>query len=223
MIKISFDPIPKSAKLISLSEDLHRLKARSAQSQVEVKRLTKLTTPHFYDLTVRRVTDVNDDHAGKAAVALINIDETDDGARKDDILKRTLAGEPLIQSTDIESQLKFEHAQWSAIETAIEFRTREIETENTALAIQYSKQCKPRYDELMRRICKPMLEVQIACSELHSLRRHLIDNEMGFRGFGISLPDFLSAPINPYSEMATFFRSAKVEGYIKEVPSELRA
>jgi hypothetical protein len=35
------------------------------------------------------------------------------------------------------------------------------------------------------------------------------------------MPDFLGAPDDPYSEMASFLTAAKKEGFISKVPAEL--
>jgi hypothetical protein len=74
----------------------------------------------------------------------------------------------------------------------------------------------------MVRICKSMLELHAAYSEAYSLKRHLLDSEIGLYGICLTPPEFLSNPSNPHSELSEFIRMAHRKGYIKEVPSELR-
>jgi hypothetical protein len=220
--------ILKSEKLTALLQDRDKLKARAEQSRAEVWRLTKVQSPQIHDATVTRFTDpapLQKAYIGikkplGQGVVSTGLDEQEEAARKEDILKRTLAGEPLAESTDIKAQLEREHRQGAAIEHAIEFVTREIEREKAVLAIQYCKELKPKYDDLLRRVCKPMLELHTAWSELYALKMHLVDSEVGLRGICLTMPDFLSTPNNQYSEMADFFRAVKREGYISKIPAE---
>jgi hypothetical protein len=222
----------KSPKLTSLLEDRDKLKARAPQSRAEVWRLTKQLSPQAHDATVSVVMD--DDAPTRARIGLKGgrnekgvvytggLDEQDEAARREDALKRTLAGDPLAESIDIKAQLEREHRQWSAIEDAIEFRNREIERERAVLAIQYCKELKPKHDDIMRKLSKSLLETHAAWLELFNLKRHLVDNEVGLRGLCLTLPNFLGAPNDKHNEMADFLNTAKRDSFIKEVPEELR-
>jgi hypothetical protein len=213
--------ILKSPKLTSLLEDRDKLKARAAQSRAEVWRMTQILSPQPNDSTVITVLDVKGEAArNKGVVFTGGIDEQAEAARKEDALKRTLAGEPLADSTSLKEKLEKEHRQWHAIEEAIEFRTREIEHERTALAIQYCKEQKPKHDDLLRRVCKTLWEFHAEWSELYKFKRHLIDHEIGLRGICLTLPDFLGAPNDKHSELADFLRAAKREGYVNSIPKE---
>jgi hypothetical protein len=223
--------VPKSDKLTESLQSLETHKSKAKQSQAKVWRLTKLLSPQLLDSTVTRTTDADAPTAAfigikktrdKPGVVFTGTEDKNEAARKDDILQRTLAGENLEVSTDIKAQLELEHRQWSAYEQAIEHLNREIDKEKSVLAIQYCKELKPKHDDLMSRLCKPMLELHAAYSEVYNLKRHLIDSGVSLRGICLTLPDFLSTPNNPHSEFADFLRAAKREGYIKEVPSELR-
>jgi hypothetical protein len=226
-----YDPLPKSDKLTALLEDRGKLKVKAKQSQAEVWRLTKLLSPQIHDETVTRTTDADEPTAAfigiktardKPGVMYTGTGEQNEAARKDDILKRTLAGEQLADTTDIKAQLEKEHRQWTAYESAIEYLNREIDKEESILSSEYCKRLKPKEKELMTRICEPLLELHAAYSEAYRLKRHLIDSGIGLHGLCLTLPEFLSTPNNPHSEFGDFLRVAKREGYIKEVPSELR-
>jgi hypothetical protein len=158
----------------------------------------------------------------KPGVLSTGVNEQDDAARKEDVLRRTLAGEPLPETIGVKEQLEKVNRQYAAYEDAIEFVTREIEREKTALAIQYCEQQKPKEAELLRRVCKPMLELHAAWSEAYGFRQHLIDSGIGLRGLCLDLPDFLGAPNDKYNEMAMFLVIAKSKGYIKELPKDFR-
>jgi len=220
MTKPNSNPILNSPKLTALLEDRDKLKAKAEHCRASVWRMTQIVSPQFHDATVRTVINEKDEAAQKKAVVPTGIDEQDEAARREDALKRTLAGEPLADSTGIKEQLEREHLQWHAYENAIEFLTREIERERTVLSIQYCKELKPKHDDLLRRVCKPMLELHTAWSELNDLKRHLIDNSIGLHGLCLTMPDFLSTPNNPHSEMADFFRAVKREKYINSIPKE---
>jgi hypothetical protein len=231
MATTKYDPLPKSEKLTALLSDLDKLKAKAKQSQTEVWRLTKRLSPQLLDSTVIRTTDADAPAAAfigiktpldKPGVVSTGTEDKNEAARNNDILQRTLAGESLAGSTDIKAQLELEHRQWSAYEQAIEFLEREIEREKAILADEYSKKLKPKHDDLMRQLCKPMLEMHAAWASVYDLKRHLIDTGVNLRGLCLTLPEsFLSTPSNKYSELAEFLRAAKREGYIKEIPSEL--
>jgi hypothetical protein len=148
-------------------------------------------------------------------------DDKTEAARQDDILKRTLAGESLTDSVAVEEQIEKAQRQWSAYEHAIEHLNREIEREKTVLGIAYSKTKKQLHDQLMVKLGKPALELHSALLEVYELRSHLIDNGIGLRGLCLTLPEFLSTPNNPYSDLADWFRAMKKEGFISATPKEL--
>ncbi len=222
MTKYSDHPL-KSATLTALEEDRDKLKAKSKQSQAAVLRLSKILSPQSLDVTVTRVDDLRKEAATAKAVAATGvISEQEEAARKADELQRTLNGESLADAASTREKFEREQRQWAAYESAIEFRTREIERAKTALAIEYCKTLKPTYDALMKRFCRPMLEAHAILLELHELKQHLIDTQAGLRGICLNLPDFLSAPNNQYSELADWFRAMKREGYINAIPKEFK-
>jgi hypothetical protein len=231
MAKIIFDPLPTSDKFTELLKSRETQRANAKQSRAEVWRLTKILSPQIQDATVTRTTDPDTPTAAfigvkktrdKPGVVSTGVGEQEVAASKEDILRRTLAGESLADFTSTEERLDKEHRRWAAYESAIEHLNREIEIEKSVLAKEYCKKLKSRHDDLMRQLCKPMLELHAAYSEAYDLKRHLVDSEIGLHGLFLTLPEFLSTPNNPNSEFADFLRAAKREGYIKEVPSELR-
>src|SRR5258708_7061121 len=151
MTKPNSVPILKSDKLTSLLQDLAKQKSNAENCRANVWRITQLLSPHVNDVTVSTVINEKDEAAQKKAVVPIGIDAQDEAASREDILKRTLAGEPLAESIGIQEKLAKEHRQWQAYEDAIEFLTREIERERTTLAIKYCEQCKPQHDDLKHR------------------------------------------------------------------------
>ena len=186
-------------------------------------RLTKALTPQFQESTVRIIADERTESARKSGVISTGgIDEKAETARNEDVLARTLRGEPLAEPTGTKEQLDKAHRQWAAIENAIEHVDREIQREKAALSIQYCNSLKAKEADLVRKVCKPMLELHSAWSDLYSLKRHLTDAEVGLRGICLIMPDFLSAPNNKFSEMGDFLRAARNAGYIKEIPVEYR-
>jgi hypothetical protein len=215
--------ILKSDKLASLLEGRDKLKVRAAQSRAEILRLTKIVFPQHIDVTVIRIANTKDKVAEAArspGITLIGADEQET-ALNDDILKRTLAGEPLSHTTGSKEKLDQEHRQLSAIENAIEFLDREIYKEKTALASQYCKTRLPDHDAKMKRLYAGLLETHSAWLDLYEMKRQLIDSGIGLRGICLNLPEsFLSTPNNSYSEMAEFFRIGKLEGYISKIPAE---
>jgi hypothetical protein len=222
-----------SPKLTALLEDRDKLKTKAEQSRATVWRLTQIVQPQSNNATTSIVLDddspkfariglkISSD--AKAVVLTGGIDEQKEAARRKDELERTLRGESLADTTDTKEALAQEHRQWKAYEDGIEHLNREIERERNVLAIQYCGQLKTKHTELMKKMCQPLLAFHAAYSELYALKRHLIDNEVGLRGLCLLTPDFASTPNNPHSELAEFFREAKREGYIKEVPAELRS
>jgi hypothetical protein len=222
-----------SPKLTELEQKLEILKPKAKASQAEVQRLSKLQYPTAWlDSTVVRVTDIEAPTAaflgfkprgGQASVVSTGSKEQDDMASKQDILNRTIAGESFADMPGIKEQLEKAQRQWAAFEDAIGHLTREIEREKDVLAAQYAKSLKPKHDDLMAKLCKSMLDVHAAWSDVYSLKRELIDSGIGLRGLCLNLPEsFLSTPANSYSELASFFATAKRDGHIREVPQSLR-
>ena len=223
----------ESDKLTALSEQLAKLKASATQSRAEGWRLTKLSAPQIHDATVTRSVDGGPppktafigikNSPNKPGVLSTGANEQDETARKEDALRRTLAGETLPETIGVKEQLEKVTRQYAAYEHAIEFVTREIERERAVLAAEYCKKAKPTHDELMRKVCNPMLELHAAWKELNDFKQHLIDADIGLRGICLDLPDFLGAPNDKYSEMAEFLVVAKSKGYINELPKAYRA
>jgi hypothetical protein len=223
MISTDNDPL-KSEKLTSLRTGKAKQEERAAQLKAERLRLTTILHPQFTDAAVQRYTPNEltlKTHLFKGNVSTHPNAEQDQAARKDEVLRRTLAGEPLENSVDTRAQLEQNHRQSAAIEDAIEFLTREIDRERSVLSIQYCKDLKKKETELMSQICKTLVQLHSPMKELFGIKRHLIDHEIGLRGICLTLPDFLGAP-NQHSEMAQFLRQAKSDGYVSALPAELR-
>jgi len=225
MISPKDDPL-KSEKLAAFRADVDKLKTRAAQSNTERLRLTKILHPQFTESTVQRFTPkelaLKANLYNKPNVSTNPNFATDEAARKADALKRTLAGEPLENSADTKAKLEHEKKQSAAIDDAIEFLTREINRERSALSIQYCNQLKPKEAALMSIICKSMVELHAAWSELYNLKRHLIDSEVGLRNICHTLPDFLGAPNDRQGDFAQFCRDAHKLGFMKSIPAEYR-
>lgn len=219
--------ILSSPKLTTLTQDLNRLKALASQSREKVWKLTKTLHPTNLDSTVSNVTYAkprNYAWIGFEDVprSVVSVDSEQNETTRNEELKLTLAGNTIAPTVSVTEQLETEQRQWQAYEHAIEFRTREVDAERTALAKSYTKQCKPKHDQMMQRLTKSMVEMHSAYIELHDMNRSLVDSGIGLHGLCADLPEFLSSPRDKYSEMAEFLREAKREGYIKEVPAELR-
>jgi hypothetical protein len=221
MTKPNSYPTFGSDKLTALLSDREKMKALSKQKRDEVWRFTGMINPQFNEVSVLRIANVAEYNKLKGGV-LQRDTEQDQTIPEADIIKRALAGESIDDSVGIKELLAKAQREWTAIERAIEHLDREIAGEKNVLAKEYCKHLQPKEKELMGRVCKHMLEFHAAYSEAYDLRRHLVDTGIGLHGVCLNLPDFLSTPNNPYSEMADFFRAAKREGYIKEIPSELR-
>src|SRR5229473_3685760 len=215
------EPILKSDKLTSLNAKKAELRASAKLWNTERHRLAKILSPQYLDETVTRIDDVQKEAATKKGAVTGVIDETAEAARKAEELRRTLAGEPLANPISIEEQLRVANKQLTAVEDALEYVNGEIKREKTALAIAYSKQRKVDHDRLMVKLCSSLLETHKAWGDVYALKRHLIDNEIGLIGLCLTMPDFLGAPVDPYSDMADFFRAAKKDGFISKVPADL--
>ncbi len=216
-------PVLNSEKHTGFLAKKAELKASSKHWNDEIPRLAKILSPQYLDVTVTRVDDVIKDAATRAGAvpAATVVDEAAQAALKAEELRRTIAGEPLANPSSIEEQLRVANRQLTAVENALDYLDGEFKREKTALRIAYSKQKKPEHDRLMIKACASLLETHKAWGELFALKRHLIDNDVGLIGLCLTTPDFLGAPIDPYSEMADFFRAAKKEGFINAVPNEL--
>jgi hypothetical protein len=226
---------PRSDKLTELTQKQDAQKAGSKRSKEEKQRLSKLKYPQqWHDVTVTRVTDVDAPSATligfkrrpdqSSVVSTGGMKEQDEAARKEEILKRTLAGEPISDSASVDEQLEKAHRQFAAHEDAIEFLQREIEREKDRLSAEYAKSYKPTYNKQFTALCATMLDLHAKWSEVYDGKRHLIDVGVGLRdGMYLNLPEsFLGTPNDPYSDMADFFTTAKRDGFIKEVPQSLR-
>jgi hypothetical protein len=214
-------PVLNSEKLTGFLAKKAELRARAKHWNDERHRLARILSPQYLDVTVTRVDDVLKDAATKKGAVTGVIDEQDEAARKAEDLRRTLDGQPLANPASIEEQLRVANKQLTAMEDALDYLDGEIRSEKTALAIAYSKTIKPKHDDVMRRFCESLLKTHAVCSELYGIKRHLIHNEIGLRGLCLNMPDFLGAPDDPYSEMASFLTAAKKEGFISKVPAEL--
>jgi hypothetical protein len=221
-------------KLTELTQKLETQKAGSKRSKGEIHRLSKLKFPQqWHDATVVRVIDVDAPTAAfvgikpqrdQSSVVSTGMKEQDEAARKQEALKRTLAGESLPESASADEQLEKAHRQFAAHEDAIEFLQREIDREKNRRSAEYAKSYKATHDKQMTALCASGLDFHAKWSEVYAGKRYLIDTGVGLRdGMYLNLPEsFLGTPNNPYSDMAAWFTAAKRDGFIKEVPQSLR-
>src|SRR5216683_4917419 len=194
------EPILKSDKLTSLNAKKAELRASAKLWNTERHRLAKILSPQYLDVTVTRIDDVQKEAANrKGAIPTGVIDETAEAARKAEELRRTLAGEPLANPSSIEELLRVANKQLTAVENALEYVDGEIKREKTALAVAYCKQRMPDHNRLMVKFCASLLETHKVWGELFALKRHLVDEGVGLIGLCQTMPDFLGAPIDPYS------------------------
>ena len=219
-MKPNFPPIPTSEKLEGLLLEKEALKARSVQTRQNVVRLTKIIRPDFLAVTVRRTdTDIWLD-ARKQPGVIVTGGEPDDAQRKAAAIAKTRAGESIVPMADIKDEIEREHKQCALIEDAIEAVEREIWNEKQVLAIDYSKQCQPLHDALLAKVLEPTVALYTAWSELHRLKQHLIDGEIGLHGVFLT-PEFLGHPADKHSPLSDFIHEAAKHGFVK-VPVELR-
>src|ERR1700737_4270437 len=114
-------PILNSPKLTAIEEDLHRLKAGSAQLRATHWQLTQMLSPQFHAETERRVADVNKDKIERDGVTSTGIiSEQNEAKRKADELVRTLKGEPDADGASIQEKLGSDERQVAVQETAID-------------------------------------------------------------------------------------------------------
>jgi hypothetical protein len=212
--------ILKSEKLAALNLQRTQLKPRLKHWTNERIRLARILSPQYLDITVSRVDDVVKETASKAGAIAATGDATE-AARRAEALKRILGGEQVSDGDSIEVQLRAANMQLQALEDAMEFLDKEIRVEKKLLAVAYCKQKKPEHDRLMVKLCDSVLATHKAWKELHDMKRHLINSDVGLIGLCLTMPDFLGVPTDPYSEMADFFRAVKKEGFINAVPKEL--
>jgi hypothetical protein len=212
----------KSETLTSLQEDRKKLTVRATQSRSEINRLNKVLFPlQILEVTVIRTTGTPVQVASRNPGVLVTTDDEGMKSRNDDILKRTLAGEPLEQKESDREKLEQEHRQLSAIEHAIEHLDGEIYKEKSILAAQYCQTRVAEHDTMMKRLYAALIETHSAWSDLSALKQQLVDSGIGTRGICTNLPSFLPAALNPYSDWADYFREGKRHGYINKIPAAL--
>jgi hypothetical protein len=215
----------QSKKLSDLLADKERLLPKTKEFRAEVFRLTQLQNPSVHTETVRRIADYSDakDKAAKAGVITTGTDsESAESARKADALQRTLDGVPLEDEGSIKDKLDKTNRSWASHEDAIEFRDREIFAEREFLAKEYCKKITPQHDQSMVKLGKATLDFYAAWIEANELRQHLIDEAVGLRRICLTLPDFLSNPLNKHSDFAGWIRAMAKQGFISSTPKQLR-
>lgn len=223
-----------STKRDTLVQKRDALKLKAKASHNDVIRLSKARYPtQWYDSTVVRVTDVDAPEAAflgfkpqrnQAGVKAIGTSDEDDAAHKQEVLRRVLAGETIVNEPTITETLEKAQSDWAAYEAGIDFVNKEIAAEDNILADQYAKSFKGTHDKHMTALCASALDFYAKYAEAYDGKRHLIDSGVGLRdGMYHNLPEsFLSAPDNPWSDMAAWFTEAKRQGFIREVPQSLR-
>jgi hypothetical protein len=223
------DPVLTSDTFTSLKENLTKQRASAAHWRGEAWRLTKLLSPaSCYDQTSETIWDP--DIAVKARIGLLKTTQKkavapaidNEAARREDAIKKTLAGEALVTPVSIREELEAAKLQWTAAEDACEYLEKAIRKEKTSLAIAYRAKLKPKADALIKSFCQKQLEAHAVWSEIYELKQHLLESEVGLCGTLLNLPSFLGAPNDPHSDMADFFRAAKNDGMISSVPKEMR-
>jgi hypothetical protein len=215
------EQILKSDKLAALQLQKTQLRPRIKRWNDERIRLARILSPQYLDITVSRVDDVAKETASKAGATAATGEDATETARRAEALQRTLAGQQVANGESVEIQLRNANLQLQALEDAMEFLDKEIRVEKKLLAIAYSKTMKPKHDDRMRRLCASLLNTHAIWTELFSLKRNLIEAEVGLIGLCLIEPSFLGVPVDPYSDCADFFRAAKKDGFVDAVPKAL--
>jgi hypothetical protein len=216
--------ILKSDKRTALLNDDSKLEARIAQTAAEHRRLNKILHPDLDDATVRRY-DTTRENMKNAVISTAPNADRERAARQAENIKRTLAGESPAQSSDIKAQRAVVREQWSALEYARDFISRELKKEDDVLGAEYCKLKLPEHDEKMRRLFKALLEVHAVHSELSELRRQFVDS--GIPTWGIlqlmpNIDEVLGNSKNSHSSFADLLRAGKQAGYIVKLPPEFQ-
>jgi hypothetical protein len=218
--------IPTSDKLKSLEKDLADKKGLAATAKAELLRLTKLIRNDSYETTVvNRWEPVTVATIGMRDAPTSNLStgfsESDEARRREDDRDLILRGEHLADQPSIQSQIDQAHRLCRAINDAIESIVRDISREKAVLAQKYCLELKPQHDEDMALLCKALIDAHAAHVRLNVLRQHLTDNDLGFRGVCLLMPDaFIGHPLNKHSSFAGFLSSCKSNGYISKLPTE---
>ena len=227
---MSNEPVIASVTLTSIKENLTKQRASVAHWRGEAWRLTSLLQPaQCYAETSETIWDADVAKVARIGLlkttqkkAVVSTTDQDEAARREDAIKKTLSGAPLVTPVSIQQELDAAKLQWTAAEDACEYLEKEIRKEKTALAIAYSAKIKPKADALIKGFCQKQLEAHAVWKEVYEMKQFLIDNEIGLRGMLLNLPLFLGAPNDPCSDAAEFFRAAKNDGHISAVPVGMR-
>jgi hypothetical protein len=219
--------IPTSEKLESSEKDLANYKVLASTAKADLFRQTTLVREDSYSTTViNREEPATHATFGMRDAPSVNrpiVSDVDEAKRREDDRERILRGEPLAPvQADAKSQIDQTHRRCRAIDDAIESTVRDINREKAVVAAEYCRTLKPEHDSKLKRLFAALLEVHAAHSDLSALRQHLVDNDLGFRGICLLMPDsFLGHPLDKYSDMAEFLRAGKREGFIAKLPAVL--
>jgi hypothetical protein len=220
-------------ELESLEKDLADKKAMLSTGSEKLLRLIQLNRSDSVDQTVinrERPSTKSGEFATKATIDIwdeptanrsTGVSAAEAAKSRDDDRDSVLRGEPLADRPSVTGQIDDQNRYCRAIEAAIESITRDINRKKAILAQNHCEKLKPQYREDMRLLCKALADAHAVHVKLNTVRQHLIDTGIGFRGVYLSMPDsFLNHALNKYSEFADFMRDAKRDGFIDAIPAE---
>lgn len=139
-------------------------------------------------------------------------------------VERVLAGAELSADDDINTQLRREQAQYSALTDAIHLTDKTIRVETQKASKKVCADLQPEHDRLIKALCKQLADVHATHHELWSMKRNLINNWIGLNGLCANMPEFLGVPTDRSGPMASFFRQVVADKLISasSMPREFR-
>lgn len=133
-----------------------------------------------------------------------------------------LAGAPVPPPSNIDLEIANEQANYNATEAAKAILAQRVVSLESDAGRKICAQVKPKHDAAMKRLSTALVDVHAAYTELHGMKRALLNNGCGLHGIFDLQTDFMEMPLDKASSLAYFFRGAKAAGYISSVPKELR-
>ena len=215
---LKYPPTETTEKLDGFLLEKESLKARSLQSLQNRVRLNQSINPDFLAVTVRRVDDDIWRDNQKRPGVIVTGDDPAIAKRIPDAIAKTRSGE-VVAPMNIRDELDRESRQGALLEDAILEVDRDIYTERQAIALQYRKKVQPLADALLKKFAETLPPMYQALTELHDLRRYMLDNELGLPVVFL-VPEFTGHPADKSSPLANYIHEAAKHGFIK-VPSEL--
>jgi hypothetical protein len=138
--------------------------------------------------------------------------------QKEAQIAAVLAGQPLADTADADTELKKVNRELIAVREAKRVAENQLDDARKFAAKKICQSLKPDHDRLLKEACAGLIKGFVAYRELHAMKHALRGQGAGYHGLFDPEPDeIFGTPSDRSTEFSEFIRAAPRAGFCKEI------